>query len=89
MAAASSLPIRPSDTLLPTSVLSTLARPTSAFEVKGHRNRFSWSGIGNHASFSNGKSGGGNPYEVPLEVGDEVYAFEEYRTEMGLVWYRG
>lgn len=33
-----------------------------------------------------------NPYVVALEVGDEVYAFEEYTpkgNEADGVWYRG
>lgn len=35
-----------------------------------------------------------NPYEVPLDIGDEFFAFEEYRTvsEVGGkedIWYRG
>ena len=36
----------------------------------------------------------GNPYEVVLDIGDEFFAFEEYRvgTEQdgaGELWYRG
>ena len=33
-----------------------------------------------------------NPYVVALEVGDEIYAFEEYTpkgNEVNGVWYRG
>ena len=33
-----------------------------------------------------------NPYVVALEVGDEIYAFEEYSpsgNEVNGVWYRG
>jgi hypothetical protein len=56
---------------------------------KDFKNRFSWSGIGggrdDHAPTR------GNPHEVSLDVGDEFFAFEEYRAADGeqSVWYRG
>nr|ODN99941.1 cytoplasmic protein [Cryptococcus depauperatus CBS 7855] len=41
-----------------------------------------------------GSEGRRNPYEIPLDVGDEFYAFEEYRCTVeedgrGDLWYRG
>jgi len=39
-----------------------------------------------------GKGGKANTYEIPVDVGDEFFAFEEYRCSLegrGVVWYRG
>ncbi|WRT70308.1 uncharacterized protein IL334_007306 [Kwoniella shivajii] len=71
--------------------------PTPATTVDDHkassnRNRFSWSGNRDHLDdLAEGKS---NVYEVPLDIGDEFFAFEEYRCSLeedgrGDVWYRG
>jgi dedicator of cytokinesis protein 3 len=60
------------------------------------RNRFSWSGV--PAVQPNGgggqTTGRGNIYELALDVGDEFFAFEEYKCAIeedgkGDVWYRG
>jgi len=67
------------------------ASPTTTVRSKEQKNRFSWSGVQSRGddSFTQVR---GNPHEVSLDVGDEFFAFEEYRTaEDGdnSVWYRG
>ncbi|WVQ67084.1 uncharacterized protein L199_005278 [Kwoniella botswanensis] len=57
-----------------------------------NRNRFSWSGI-RHSGDEEGE-GRLNAYEVPLDIGDEFFAFEEYKCSLeedgrGDLWYRG
>nr|XP_019010242.1 uncharacterized protein I206_04710 [Kwoniella pini CBS 10737]OCF49023.1 hypothetical protein I206_04710 [Kwoniella pini CBS 10737] len=57
-----------------------------------NRNRFSWSGIRTHAEDQ--EENRSNAYEVPLDIGDEFFAFEEYRCSInedgrGDLWYRG
>ncbi|OCF44595.1 hypothetical protein I317_01482 [Kwoniella heveanensis CBS 569] len=60
-----------------------------------NRNRFSWSGVRSSAGDDEGgQEGKLNAYEVPLDVGDEFFAFEEYRCTpeedgRGDLWYRG
>ena len=64
--------------------------------AKGSRNRLSWSGLPSElkAGAEDGKGEKDNPYEIPLDIGDEFFAFEEYRCTIeedgkGEVWYRG
>lgn len=60
--------------------------------VRSQKHRFSWSGVSSVASraddvFSHTR---GNPHEVSLDVGDEFFAFEEYRgDDVEGSWYRG
>ncbi|EIW72245.1 hypothetical protein TREMEDRAFT_25841 [Tremella mesenterica DSM 1558] len=81
-------PYHPSPTPLSSPVAAT--SPT-----KAHRNRFSWSGLPESSRGDDVERGGkDNPYEIPLDIGDEFFAFEEYRCTMeedgkGDVWYRG
>lgn len=78
---------------LTTPPTTPLAPETS--KAAAYRNRFSWSGIPSSGIEGVGGKRGGkvNVYEVPLELGDEVFAFEEYKAgEMDGkvdVWYRG
>ncbi|WWC91624.1 uncharacterized protein L201_006570 [Kwoniella dendrophila CBS 6074] len=56
------------------------------------RNRFSWSGTRNNGEDE--VAGRINAYEIPLDIGDEFFAFEEYRCSLdedgrGDLWYRG
>ncbi|TXT11135.1 hypothetical protein VHUM_01886 [Vanrija humicola] len=64
------------------------ASPTAT--IRSTKNRFSWAGSRADDSFSTTR---GNPHEVTLDVGDEFFAFEEYRSldDAGdsSVWYRG
>lgn len=60
------------------------------------RNRFSWSGVPPLGLFSGigGTGESGNIFELSLDVGDEVFAFEEYKCSLdedgkGETWYRG
>jgi dedicator of cytokinesis protein 3 len=60
------------------------------------RNRFSWSGIrkAGHQEGVGATGGRGNIYELALDVGDEFFAFEEYKCTIeedgkGDTWYRG
>ncbi|WVR07765.1 hypothetical protein IAU60_004808 [Kwoniella sp. DSM 27419] len=60
-----------------------------------NRNRFSWSGVRSSTEHE-GEEGNvrANAYEIPLDIGDEFFAFEEYRCHVeedgrGDVWYRG
>jgi dedicator of cytokinesis protein 3 len=75
---------------LSTPPTSPLQPETS--KAAAYRNRFSWSGI---PSSNGGKKGKLNVYEVPLDIGDEVFAFEEYKCvsehdgKEVEVWYRG
>ncbi|WWD19564.1 hypothetical protein CI109_104025 [Kwoniella shandongensis] len=67
---------------------ATLSRPAS------DRHRFSWSGVQSGLSAEDGVAGKVNVYEIPLDVGDEFFAFEEYRCTLeedgrGDAWYRG
>lgn len=73
-----------------------LGEPGPSSSKSRQRNRFSWSGLA--APGPSGAGGGfgdkNNAYEVPLDVGDEFFAFEEYRSggldnTRGEVWYRG
>ncbi|KAK4687917.1 hypothetical protein P7C73_g2195, partial [Tremellales sp. Uapishka_1] len=59
-----------------------------------NKNRFSWSGVNEKKLDSMAEDGKRNPYEISLDVGDEFFAFEEYRCAAegqakGEVWYRG
>jgi dedicator of cytokinesis protein 3 len=63
------------------------------------RNRFSWSGVPPAQAQVKANGGGpplgrGNIYELALDVGDEFFAFEEYKCApeedgKGDTWYRG
>jgi dedicator of cytokinesis protein 3 len=62
-------------------------------KAAAYRNRFSWSGL-NGSRGVDSLGDGKNAYEISLDVGDEFYAFEEYRCTVdedgrGDVWYRG
>lgn len=71
-----------------------VSSPTSPATIapKDQKNRFSWSGINAARPDESIATARGNPHEVSLDVGDEFFAFEEYRSaEEGdnSVWYRG
>nr|XP_018260970.1 uncharacterized protein I303_06687 [Kwoniella dejecticola CBS 10117]OBR83128.1 hypothetical protein I303_06687 [Kwoniella dejecticola CBS 10117] len=70
----------------------TPATATDDQRSQANRNRFSWSGIRN--SGDDQEEGRSNAHEVPLDIGDEFFAFEEYRCSLdedgrGDLWYRG
>ena len=76
---------------LPTGQASSTSPKSPNF-----RNRFSWSGI--HRAGQTEAAGAtpdrGNIYELALDVGDEFFAFEEYKCTIeedgkGDTWYRG
>ncbi|BEI88066.1 uncharacterized protein CcaverHIS019_0107840 [Cutaneotrichosporon cavernicola] len=65
--------------------------PTSpSGTVRSHRRTTSWSAASTTAPNDVFTSPRGNPHEVSLDVGDEFFAFEEYRgDENEGTWYRG
>ncbi|WVR00207.1 hypothetical protein IAU59_007349 [Kwoniella sp. CBS 9459] len=73
----------------------TPATADDTTRVTVNRNRFSWSGIRSSTGDDvGGEEGKLNAYEVPLDIGDEFFAFEEYRCTpeedgRGDLWYRG
>lgn len=75
------------------AAVSSSASPKSP----NFRNRFSWSGVQPTVSSNGGgleKGGVGNIFELSLDVGDELFAFEEYKSGVdedarGETWYRG
>jgi len=76
-------PVSPTASKIPSPPL----RPTH------NTNRFSWSGV---ASIKDKAEpvGKNNVYEIPLDIGDEFFAFEEYRCMpeedgRGDLWFRG
>ena len=82
-------PYRPATTpdITPTNPQST----GESSKTAAQRNRFSWSGVQGDNGRKRGKT---NAYEIPLDVGDEFFAFEEYRCTVeedgrGDVWFRG
>lgn len=58
--------------------------------VRSHRRTTSWSAASVTARDDVFSTPRGNPHEVSLDVGDEFFAFEEYRgDENEGTWFRG
>ncbi|KAK8853154.1 hypothetical protein IAR55_003855 [Kwoniella newhampshirensis] len=85
-------PFHPASSLPPTP--TTAGDPSTPARSTIDKHRFSWSGIASGLNTEGGGDGKTNAYEIPLDIGDEFFAFEEYRCTVeedgrGDVWYRG